>query len=89
MQTSPRLKRARHCLAPTKLFVALAADEVFGLLAANIVFELLRRGLEEIRGWANNRAAQFSVESDLGAAHGVDDDTGRVGAVRLRVWLPG
>ena len=59
----------------------VALDKGFGHVAADVIFKLLGRGLEEIGGRADNRAAQAAIQRQLGAAHGVNDDTSGVGAV--------
>src|ERR671914_929216 len=53
-------------------------DELLGRLAGQVVRALRVRGLHEVRARAVELAAEAVVESQLAAAHGVDDDAGGV-----------
>ena len=55
------------------------ADELLDLLARVLVGVLHRRRLHEVRRRELERAGEAVVERQLGEAHGVDDDAGRVG----------
>ena len=59
----------------------LAGDELLGHATALVVGVLHRRRLHEVAAGALERPGEPTVETDLGAADGVDDDAGAVGRV--------
>src|SRR5689334_8303267 len=63
------------------LALDLSLDEHLDVLAGLVVEVLDRRGLHEVRGRGQDRAADAAVLGDLGSAQGVDDDTRRVRGV--------
>src|SRR5215211_1731251 len=69
--TSPR------CATATQLHLGELVDQ----LARFLVAVLDGRALHEVRGWAEQRAADAAVVGDFAAAEGVDDHAGRVGGV--------
>src|SRR3546814_3877475 len=58
-----------------------AAYEGFGSPPSFVVGELLRRRLHEIARRTVQGAADATIQRELGATHGIDDDAGRIGGV--------
>ena len=57
----------------------LTVGEGFDGVSGDVVGPLLGWRLHEVGGRSEERAGEASVEAELGAAHGVDHDSGRVG----------
>src|SRR3990172_1373479 len=68
-------------LAAVEHGVVLTPYEGLDALTGDVIVDLERRTLHEVGRGSDERARQAPVEAELGAADGVGDDAGAVGAV--------